>query len=119
MEENCWKILYISFILIIANKPNKNFGKDLKVSDSCKQKSHSFFANGFFGNILLLLLTHVLFSLFIANTCLSAISCCATNTIHCTTETYSIAGLIFFHEAACSRTQPISAVVPAATFNYS
>ncbi len=67
---------------------------------------------------IVLLLACVLFSCFVADTGLSAITSRTTYAVHGATETNGRTCLVFFQEAACSGSEPVSAVIPATTFDY-
>ena len=49
---------------------------------------------------------------------LAAIACRTAYAVHGATETYRAVGLIFLEEAAGAGAQPVSAVVPATTFDH-
>src|SRR6202012_6203437 len=56
--------------------------------------------------------------LFVVDTGLAAVTCGAAYAVHGATETYRAVGLIFFEEAAGAGAQPVSAIVPATTFDH-
>ena len=66
----------------------------------------------------LLLLTRILSSLFVVDTGLAAIACGAAYAVHSATEADCAVALVFFEEAAGAGAEPVSAVIPAATFDH-